>query len=85
VKRSDLFGAGIRTVGVYFIAEATYSLLLVSLKSLSVSTGSPFPISLDFISLIWRLSIGAFLIVGAKLIERVVYGAEVQARPTSET
>ncbi len=70
----SVFGAGVRTVGVYSLAQAIYDLIMVLMKLASVDTGSSALLQASLIALVFRLTVGFGLLTGAPLIVIAVYG-----------
>lgn len=73
MKASELFGALIRVMGIYFLLESLGNVLMIVLKSLKISTGSPYPIATDWVGFGERFCFALVLLLGAELIVKMVY------------
>jgi hypothetical protein len=74
VSARDVFEGGVRTLGVYYLANGTINLLMVVLKAASLPTGSHVSIFDDWVTFFWRFGIGMLLTFGGGAAVRLVYG-----------
>lgn len=70
----DVFAAGIRVLGVYFIVESSYSLLIIILRDQYYPTDARFASITDWTAGAWRLGVGILLIAGVRFIAEAIYG-----------
>lgn len=76
MKPRDLFGVLVRFAGLGFIIFAMFDFYYVVVKSLGLSTASRVPIGEDIRGTMFYLVLGLILLLGAKLVVRLVYGPD---------
>jgi len=82
LKPSEVFGALLRILGIYFLCGATFDILILILKYMGVPTGSPYPLSADWIGGAWRLVVGLIILISATYIVKFFYKAETSLEKT---
>ena len=76
MKPRDLFGVLVRFAGLGFLLLCMFDLYYVEVKSLGLPTASRLTLGEDIRGVIFYLSLGLILFVGAKVIVRLAYGPD---------